>query len=94
MFRKNKTVKSVLLGLGIVIIAFSLFIKRSGDIEEFCRQQAEQIAGDRWNTMLEPTPDEYGYLLPQGGKPQNHKIALGFREQIKCERGEKFFYFF
>lgn len=91
MLGKRKIIKLIFLSLGLVIIAVVLFTKRSIDIEEYCRQKTQQVVGNKWETFLDPNPDEYGFLFPYGG---NHKITLGFREQLKCERRQKFFYFF
>ena len=89
MFRIYKVVKLMLLTLGIIVIIITFSIKRSIDIEEYCLRQARQIVGDKWATWLEPNPEEYGgFVSPKG------KIALGFREQLKCERNQKFFFLF
>lgn len=89
MEKDLKRLKRVNIFLGVIlimIVSFLIFIiflmGWSISLEEYCRKEAQNIVGDKWNVLLDPNPDEYGFIPPEKG----NKITLGFRLQLKCER--------
>lgn len=71
-----------------LLIFIIFFVGWSIQLEEYCRKEARNIVGDKWDVLLDPNPDEYGFVPPKKG----NKITLGFREQLKCERNTPFFH--
>ncbi|MBI4057847.1 hypothetical protein HY405_00830 [Candidatus Microgenomates bacterium] len=49
-------------------------------IEEYCVNQAKKIVGNAWNRCVAPTEEEIKEM------PDIQCIALGYREQLNCER--------
>lgn len=84
--RVNILIGSILFLVTSFLIFLGFYVVWSIRLEDYCEQKAKQIVGDKWATFLDPNPEEYGYI-PQGGK-----IALGFREQLKCERNTSLFH--
>lgn len=79
------TLASIILMWILVILFLVTTAKLSIDNETYCLQRSRIIVGNKWNLMFDPEPSEYGYV-PFGGK-----IALGLREQLKCERERRLF---
>lgn len=83
----NSILGLIILLVIILLVAVGVFTAWSIQLEEYCRRKAQSIVGDKWNTLLEPNPGEYGYA-----RPGKDKISLGFREQLKCERSTPLFH--
>lgn len=88
---RKKIIYLVILILGSLIITggvFQFFLWRITNIEKYCLSQAKNITGDKWETLLKANDRE------KKDFPGMDSVTWGFREQYKCGKEQKFFYFF
>ncbi len=78
--------------VGIIGILFAFFVIRSGVVEDYCISKAKTIVGNEWAAHPKLSEEEKKNYMKEGMYFDG--IFSGYFEQLKCERNQKYFFFF